>query len=86
MLRRVKKILFTETGRSGLEAARRSALEIVAVACNKADNVSMWFRMPQEMHTIDEARYAYDLLHEMRIPAAKARHRKHQLPRVMSWS
>ena len=66
MLRRANKIQFTDAGRRGLEAASRSALEMVTVACNKAENVSMWLRMPKETHTTDEARYSYDLLKEMR--------------------
>ena len=63
---RMNKIRLTGAGRHGLEAVCRSAFEMVALACNKVENGSLWLRMPKEMHTIDEARYAYDLLKEMR--------------------
>ena len=38
----------------------------ITIEFNNAKNVSLWLRMPKEMHTIDEARYAYDLLKEIR--------------------
>ena len=56
----------SEPGSRGLAAACRSAFEMVTDACNEATNVSLWIRMPKEMQTIDEARYAYDLLKEIR--------------------
>ena len=61
-----EKIRLTDAGLRGLAAACRSAFEMVTVACNEANNVSLWLRLTKEMHTIDETRYAYDLLKKMR--------------------